>query len=384
MHARLATLSFTVLAAAVAAQTNASVTTTNGNMVFTQSALSATSNNYVTADLRVAGALGTDSLFSSWWWYRVSGDTQETAFRDDATATRVVADPVITTTWPDVAARGLFRAQLHDELVSTGAASGYLWRTMTVTNISANPLTIDVFAYTDFDMAGSTSNIADGNHRSHYVERVGFAPGGEFMAMNPDATLVTLWQTTTAGSLPFVLTNTAVDNLPGWSGAFGPADYNGAYQWSRTIPPGGRELFKVYLALLDCTPEEGLYGNAGAGTPGLPAIAASERAIRRPFARSFDVTLSNGLPGALCVLVTNFNPAALVIAGLEVWVDPVGAASFFSFVDPAGRRPKTFVVPSGLPLCGVTLHHQFFVIDPAGVGGLAAYTGGLSQVIGSW
>jgi len=49
----------------VLAQTNATVTLTVGNMVYTQSALSATSNTSVVASLTAQGAAGANHLFGN-------------------------------------------------------------------------------------------------------------------------------------------------------------------------------------------------------------------------------------------------------------------------------------------------------------------------------
>src|SRR6185295_12946791 len=49
-----------------------------------------------------------DYLFEDGWWFRVSGDTQETAFPAPTTTTCAAAAGTIT--WADVAARGLFSA----------------------------------------------------------------------------------------------------------------------------------------------------------------------------------------------------------------------------------------------------------------------------------
>jgi hypothetical protein len=184
-----------------------------------------------------------------------------------------------------------------------------------------------------------------------------------------------------------MLLNATVDNLTGWSGSMLNNDWNGAFQWSRTLPPSGSATFTSFLAVITSRPLESLYGTAGAGTPGLPTIAGSARAITVPTAvvpRSFDVVLGNALPGALSVLVTNFTQAALTINGLQVFVEPAGAATSFGLTNASGGDSQTFQVPGSATLAGLQLNHQYFVLDSGGVGGFASYTQGLAQTLGSW
>ncbi len=392
----LLSLSLATLAPFAAAQTAAHVTITNANMVFRQGPLpAATSNTWAPADLRASGATGVDNLFSLWWYYRVAGDAQEFTFRDDAAPnapTRVVSGPTIVTTWPDVAGRGLFSAMLTEVLVSTGPDRGYVVAAMSVTNLTANPLTIDVFSLSDLDVGGSSSgyltNLSWGNLRSQYTEQQNTTlPGLEYYCPDADRVQVDPYLTTTPGRLPYLLTNNTVDDLSGWSGTFGPGDHNGAFQWHRVLPPSGVANFTVYVAMTTQRPLQSLYGTAGAGTPGLPVIGTSERAMLDPTAstvRSFDVQLSGALPGAPAVLMTNFAQAALTIAGLQVWVDPNGAPTLFRLTDAAGAAATTIAVPPDPTFYGLSLRHQWFVLDAGGAGGLAAWTQGLSQSIGSW
>jgi hypothetical protein len=392
MHRPFALTSLALVAATAPAQTTTTVTLSVANMQYTQNALSATSNTYVAASLRGLGSAGPNHLFSNWWWYRVAGDTQETSFRLDAAPnapTRTVAAPTIVTSWPNVAGRNLFSAVLTNTLVSTGTSTGYLVNQLVVTNTSAAPLTIDIFAYADIDTNGSNvANDCYGNDRSQYVERTAsLTAASEYYCDGADATMVTPWLTTTAGALPFLLSNTTVDNLTGWTGTLLNADCNGAFQWNRTIAPNASETYTTYLAVINPRPLESLYGSAGAGTPGLPTIRASERAITVPGAivpRSFAIQLGNAVPTSLSVLVANFTQAALVVNGLQVWVDPIGAVTLFGLTDGSGADSRTFGVPGSATFAGLTLNHQYFVLDAGGVGGFASYTQGLAQTVGRW
>lgn len=385
-----------VVAAAAPAQTTTTVILTNANMEYRAGPLlAATSNQWPTADLRSAGGASLDALFSFWWYYRVAGDTQETAFRNDVAPnapTRVLNPPLMTTSWPNVAGRNLFSAQLINVLVSTGTDRGYVIGAMAISNTSANPLVIDIFTLSDLDVGGSSvgylTNVSWGNIRSQYTEQQAAAVHAlEFYCPDADAVQVDDYLISTPGRLPFLLTNTTVDNLSGWNGTYGPGDHNGAFQWHRTIQPNQTMTFTAYVAMTGRKPLQSLYGSAGAGTAGLPTIRASERAIVDPtnaVPRSFDVQLGNALSSSAAFLLSNFTQASLTIAGLSVWVDPNGAPTRFVLVDGTGNAALTFVVPPSGSLYGLTLNHQYFVLDSGGVGGLASFTQGLNQMIGSW
>ncbi|MCA8963377.1 MAG: hypothetical protein KDC48_00745 [Planctomycetes bacterium] len=84
------------------------------------------------------------------------------------------------------------------------------------------------------------------------------------------------------------------------------------------------------------------------------------------------------------VLMTNFASTLQFVQGIHVWVDPIGAPTQFRLTDSAGRASVTLALPPNGALYGLQLYHQFFVLDPGGNGGLAAWTQGLSQTIGSW
>jgi len=389
-------LAFAATAVDVSAQTTSAATITNGNMVYVQAALpSVASNSWAGADLRSTGAAGLDALFSLWWWYRVGNDTQEFSFRNDAAPnapTRVVNGAVMVTTWPNVGGRNLLSAVLTNVLVSTGTDRGYVQATMALTNTSANPLVVDLFALSDLDVGGSTTgyltNVTYGNIRSQYTEQQAAAVHAlEFYCADADRVQVDPYLTTTPGRLPYLLTNTTRDDLAGWNGSFGPGDHNGAFQWQRTLAPNATSSHTVYIAMTGQKPLQSLYGSAGAGSLGLPTIGTSERAIVDPTAavpRSFDVQLSNALPSTIAFLVVNFTQASLVVQGLSVWVDPVGAATLLALVDNVGNAAVTIQMPPDGSLYGVPLNHQYFVLDGAGVGGLASYTQGLAQQIGTW
>src|SRR6185436_10356343 len=65
-----------------------------------------------------------DYVFEDGWWFRVSGDTQESFFPTPTTTTCAAAAGTIT--WADVNTRGLFSASNALTLTSPGANMGEL------------------------------------------------------------------------------------------------------------------------------------------------------------------------------------------------------------------------------------------------------------------
>lgn len=379
------------------AQTTSTVTVTDSNMVFGQTALpAATSNTWASADLRSMGPSSTDALWSLWWYFRVAGDPQEYSFVNDLAPnapTRVVTNPVIITTWPNVRGRGLFSAVLTEIVVSTGVDRGYVAASMSVTNLNNAPLQLEMFSIADLEAGGSAApyfnnNVCWGNVRSQYAEVATNTPHGiEYYCPDADQVQVDVYGPSTAGRLPFILSNNVVDNLQGWSGTFGPADHNGAFQWHRTIPPQGSSAFTVFVALTSQRSLQANYGTAGAGTSGVATISSSERAIVVPtgaVARSFDVRLRNALPSAPAVLVTGFLQSSLVVQGINLLVDPNSSVTQFVLTSAGGAADMTIALPPWAALYGLQLNHQYLILDGGGPSALAAWTDGLSQSIGTW
>jgi len=204
-------------------------TITDGAVSFTYNGLGA--GGAANADLTGAGP-GGDQLFSYWWYYRISGDPQETNFPSpDA---EVYAGNMATLSWTDVNARG-FSADLSHVVSDSGGPSATLDSTLALTNNSSVPIDIDVFIYVDADVAGSFGgdtgtvvvdpthiNVADG------AEVVNIVSGAN------DAYQVLAWP-----GIRDLLSDAAVNDLDNTGLPFGPDDFTTAQQWTTlTINPG--------------------------------------------------------------------------------------------------------------------------------------------------
>lgn len=236
-------------------------TVTAGTAVYT---IPAASHYDATQTSNFTGVGTGDYLFEDGWWFRVSGDTQESFF--PAPTTTACAGSSGTITWADVNGRGLFSATNTLNLTSAGANQGVLTLTMSITNLSTvNPLTISLFHGADFDVNGSAGTDNAILLNPNYHMRISDTTAGfaEYRASGflANAFLVRPFAATT--DVFGILGNTAVDNFDNTTLPFGPADFTGAYQWNRTIPPAGTAAFTVDLT----------------GNTNLPAVVAANVSV---------------------------------------------------------------------------------------------------------
>lgn len=367
-------------AASVAAQ---DLTLTDGNMRHRTAALSATSHTARAADLR-ADALNTDHAFAAWWYFRVNGDTREFAFRDIGGTSRGLATvDHADTDFADVDGRGLFSASMDWDIYDSGPASGVLISRLTVTNISANPLTVDLFHYLDIDACGTASgDNAVGGNSSHLITDV-CGTILEYRALGNDLTEVAPWP-----ALQNKLTDTALDDLVGWSGTFGPGDYTGAFQWqNRTLQPGEAQTFTILIAVdtrANCPPINEHYGYGLPGSIGTPQISTDALPLQdNASLRSLNVILRGAPAFVPCALLSNSTSFNGPFLGLQLWVDPLPPSQvLITLTDGAGFAAWAFLVPVNPYLCGLSIYHQWFVADNSAPNGTASHSTGLKTQVG--
>ena len=191
-----------------------------------------TTNN--TVDVAFTGAGTGDMAFESWWFYRVSGGSRESAFANPDI--ELYSGSVGQLAWNDPAATGQFSAALSFEVIDTGANRGNLFQNLRITNTTAAPLTIDIFHYSDLDLGGTA-----GNDRAA-------------LGSNPDGLQINLSDTTQTA--PIVgyganayrvsqyaqiladLTDTGVDNFANTGLPLNNRDITVGFQWTVTIGVG--------------------------------------------------------------------------------------------------------------------------------------------------
>ena len=198
-----------------------------------------------------------DYLFEDGWFFRVSGDTQESFFPTPSTTT--CAGAAGTITWTDVSARGLFSATNTLALTSGGAGMGELILTMSITNLSAvNPLVISLFHGADFDVNGTAgTDNATLLQANYYIQITDTTAGmAEYRAHAPVSDAYAVRPFAAATDVFGLLGDTAVTNLDNTGLPATSFDFTGAFQWNLTIAPSGTASVSVALN-----------GNAGPATP---------------------------------------------------------------------------------------------------------------------
>lgn len=229
-------------------------TLTAGGATYTIPATS----HYDTSPTSNLTGIGTgDYVFEDGWWFRVSGDTQESFFPAPSTTSCAAAAGTIT--WADVSARGLFSASNTLALTSGGAGMGELILTMSITNLSAvNPLVISLFHAVDFDVNGTagTDNatlLAANYHMQITDTTAGIA---EYRGFSPPASAFLVRPFAATTDVFGLLGDTAVNNFDNTGLPATSFDFTGGFQWDLNIAPSGSASVSVALN-----------GNAGPATP---------------------------------------------------------------------------------------------------------------------
>lgn len=189
-----------------------------------------------------------DYIFEDGWWFRVSGDTQESFF--PAPTTTTCAGATGTITWADVNTRGLFSASHALALTSTAASTGELIQTMTITNLSAvNPLTIELFHGADYDVNGSASGDSGALTSANTFITItdGTAGTAEYHAFNPAATAFLVRPFAATTDVFGVLGDAAVTNFDNSGLPATNIDITAAFQWSLVIPASGSASVSVAM-----------------------------------------------------------------------------------------------------------------------------------------
>ncbi len=189
---------------------------------------------------------GLDNVFEDAWYFRVAGDSDETAFT--APQTESYTGPVGEATWSNVASRNLFDARLSATVYDgSSGTSSHIVNKLTITNISSEPLDIDIFGYLDFDLADTLTDDQAVLLEDPVLVRVSDSTTfGEFQG--PGAIGVQASDTADlAVSIRELMQDGLVTNFDGSGFPFTTGDWEGAFQWHAVIPPGGSETFtKAY------------------------------------------------------------------------------------------------------------------------------------------
>jgi len=225
-----------VLIALVPSYASAIGSITDGDVSFEYTSFAQGTGN--TSNVNFTGAGSGDMAFESWWFYRVQGERSETALGDTPDFESYTGS-VSRLEFDDPGGAGLFSAILEAQVIDTGANTGNLFQNLRLRNNSAADLTIDVFHYSDFDLAGTFRNdsavltSAVGDVQIDIVDG-SLAETASFIGYGADAFEVGRYST-----LLRSLTNRSQTDLDGSGLPFVSGDFTGAFQWSSVVIGAG-------------------------------------------------------------------------------------------------------------------------------------------------
>ncbi|MGA0868723.1 MAG: hypothetical protein ACO3UM_07310, partial [Planctomycetota bacterium] len=333
----------------------------DGPAYYRVGAISSSQADSVACDFSADPALP-DVLVQNWWHYRVEGDSDERAFRDDGQLLQNYDRRHADLTWPNVDQRGLFRADISYDIFRTASESARVYNRLTIINTSGRVLRISLFHYIDLAPCVLGPESAVGGLQAQAF--AGICPNSVVAVENhfPDRFEVAARDGTECGILapgPAQLANTG---LP-----FTGGDSTSAAQWDLVLPIG--EQFTVWTSIwhnpTTCpAPQVENYGIARAGSRGYPRITGS-----LPIAGQGGViTVSNGLPNAMGVMVFGFGRIQIPIGPmlLQVLAGPRGI-DFDSFViglDARGSVDLVVPLPGTGDFCARPINWQCFLVDP--------------------
>lgn len=331
----------------------------------------------------VADALAIDQGFEHWWYYRIDGDTRESAVTSTggvspnvrASATHADRD------YADLDARGLLKATQDFDVYATGPASGVFLSRMTLMNISNAPLTVDVFAYADLDIAGTAGNDqCTATTTSHFVTD-GTGIQIELRALGADLSDV--------AAFPLLRTLLSDGNLDDLSNSHAPfsGDYTGAFQWQdRTLQPFEQRTFMLLFAVDTVASMPPLIEHYGAANGDRFEIDTVELPLQNNSQlRTFSVRIKNALPNAVHRMVVGLTPwpALPFIPGIDLWIEPLSIIGVYGGLTSAtGEAELFYVIPPGPYLSGISAYFQGFYVDAAAPNGFAFFTPGMRVRIG--
>ncbi len=223
-------------------------TVSDGGVTFGYGAdFTTTSGNTVNTDF--TGAAPGDQLYESWWFFRVAGDGQETAFGiPDTEDYSLFGGTTGRLVWNDPSGIGGWNAQLAFNVIETAPGEGVVFQKLVIENTSATALDIDVFHYTDLDLSGtwrrdSAALQSNPDGLEMLISDGATGATAPFIGYGADAFQVTSWRSLLNDLTDSSRTDLDDSGLP-FAGT-GSADFTGAFQWNASIAPAAREDFLV-------------------------------------------------------------------------------------------------------------------------------------------
>lgn len=197
-----------------------------------------------TVDTLLTGPGGGNQVSESWWFFRVAGDDRELAF--GAPDIELYEGSIARLEWSDPGQSGLFSAVLALEVIDSGVGEGNLFQSLAIVNTGSTALSIELFHYTDLNVAGSSNGDS---------AALDAAPDGISMTVRDgldSASLVAFgadaFHVGRSNRVLRDLTDDRVDDLDGSGLPFDSGDFTAAFQWSQTVGVGERSDFLSQIA----------------------------------------------------------------------------------------------------------------------------------------
>jgi hypothetical protein len=244
--------------------------------------------------------------------------------------------------------------------VPTSANNGVVVARMQITNISAVPLTLNLFHLADMDLCGNSyaTNVATPGSDGHQSYTGACTETCDHFAAGADR-----WEVGTyATDLYTQLEDSAITNLANTAASFGPADVRGAFQWQdRVLRPGQVETFTVALGhnVRACAYGYNVFGGSMAGSLGAPTLSGGNAMVGAPLT----MTIGNAPAGALGILALGFGRATTTFVDLNLYV--ASPTNFVLPISGGGTATMTVNIPNNSSYCGLNLAGEAFVFGDA-------------------
>ncbi|MGQ9880803.1 MAG: PEP-CTERM sorting domain-containing protein [Armatimonadota bacterium] len=177
-----------------------------------------------------------DHMYQNWWWFRTNLDTAEKPLADLTAMTSGGANNVNLVFTEDAGSLPnalLFNLRYTLTGVSpTMARVDVVWSVRNIYGQAPQPITVDFFAYSDFDLNGSSSNDS-GVLVSPQTIR--YLDGTTAVDVIPSSTALEGYDVSRYSSLLTLLNDGAVYNVSNSGLPFGPGDMTDVFQWRATL-----------------------------------------------------------------------------------------------------------------------------------------------------
>jgi hypothetical protein len=224
----------------------------NDNATFSLSGIPSKPTNLpASADLRVGGKGNPNQAFQTWWWYRLPGETRESAIN--------AMNPVWNKPAPNEANANFnlgpnLASTMAWSIQETAGSTGLLHSTLTVTNNGKAAIDLTIFHYLDLDLGGTanddTARYAKGEKKTD-PPNLWIGDPNWFARYIGNSEGFTHYDSDAFPKVRDLLTNNAKDDFPDNQLWFmvGTGDWTGGFEWERTIQPGAKTNFGISVEL---------------------------------------------------------------------------------------------------------------------------------------